>query len=70
MHYSIHTTNAHNLLLHVCICANIPENGTHGVPKHVGENVIPLLCIHSSVFKPYFISFTKFVISELRFSWA
>ena len=53
-HYSIHTTDAHNLLLHVCICANLPENGTHGVLKHVGENVLRLLCIHSSACKPHF----------------
>ena len=69
-HYNIYTTDAYNLLLHVRICVNLPEDGTHGVPKHVGESVLSLLCIYSSVRKPHCVSFTKFIIRDLRFSCA
>jgi hypothetical protein len=70
MHYNIYTTGVHNLLLHVRICANLPEDGTHGVPKHVGENIWRLLCtrIHSSACKHYCVSFIQFIIRDLRFS--
>jgi hypothetical protein len=40
MHYNIYITDAPNLLLHVCILANLPEDSPHGVPKHVGKNVL------------------------------
>jgi len=68
MHCGIHTTDAHNLLLHVYVRANHPDNDSHGVPKYVGENVFRLLCVHSSACKPHCVSFTKFIIKELRFS--
>jgi hypothetical protein len=48
--------------------ANLLENSTHGVPKHVGENVVHLLCLYTSACRFPFVSFTKFSIRELRFS--
>jgi hypothetical protein len=33
-----------------------PEDGTHGVPEHIGGGFVHQLCIHSSACKDGFIS--------------
>jgi hypothetical protein len=34
----------------------LPDDGTHGVPKHVGGDYVHLLCIYASALKVGFIS--------------
>ena len=47
MHWNINSTDTQNLLL--------PDDGTHGLPKHAGGGFVYRLCIHSRASKFGFI---------------